>query len=57
MGFPRKIIDVFKDERVCVRMEDKFLMMMLNPLAQHARKFNYTDKSYICSQKMYREWV
>ncbi|ENR6058145.1 glycosyltransferase family 2 protein, partial [Klebsiella pneumoniae] len=51
MGFLEKIIDVFKDERVVCAYGRQIPHDDANPLAQHARKFNYTDKSYICSQE------
>ena len=51
MGFFEKIIDVFKDERVVCAYGRQIPHDDANPLAQHARKFNYTDKSYICSQE------
>lgn len=50
-GFIDNIISVFQDESVACAYGRQCPHEDANPLAQHARKFNYPDKSYICGKE------
>lgn len=49
-GFIEKIIEVFKDERVACAYGRQLPHENANPIATHARYFNYPDKEYVCSK-------
>lgn len=50
-GFIDEIAAVFKDERVAVAYGRQLPHLNANPLAEHARTFNYRNRSYISSLK------
>uniref|UniRef100_A0A483S6G1 Glycosyltransferase n=1 Tax=Klebsiella pneumoniae TaxID=573 RepID=A0A483S6G1_KLEPN len=49
-GFIDNIISVFKNEKVACAYGRQLPHFSANPLAQHARAFNYPNKSYVCGK-------
>ena len=49
-NFVEKIISVFDDQNIACAYGRQLPHKNANPLAQHARKFNYADKSYVCGK-------
>ncbi|HGW3452933.1 glycosyltransferase family 2 protein [Klebsiella quasipneumoniae] len=49
--FIENIISVFKDDNVACAYGRQLPHKDANPLAKHAREFNYSAKSYICGKK------
>lgn len=47
-GFIEKIIEVFEDEQVACAYGRQLPHSNANPLATHARYFNYPQKNYVC---------
>lgn len=47
-GFIEKIIEVFEDEQVACAYGRQLPHSNANPLATHARYFNYPEKNYVC---------
>ncbi|HBR3253110.1 TPA: glycosyltransferase family 2 protein [Klebsiella pneumoniae] len=50
-NFIKEIIAVFDDKSIACAYGRQLPHDNANPLAQHARKFNYSDKSYICGKE------
>lgn len=50
-GFIQKIISAFEDESVACAYGRQLPHTDANPLAQHARFFNYPDKSHVCGKE------
>lgn len=51
IGFIEKIIEVFRDESVACAYGRQLPHENANPLARHARDFNYPAKGYVCSKE------
>lgn len=51
IGFIEKIIEAFRDESVACAYGRQLPHENANPLARHARDFNYPAKGYVCSKE------
>lgn len=50
-NFVNKIVDVFEDEKVACAYGRQLPHLDANPIAKHARFFNYSDTSHVCEMQ------